>query len=149
MSPSSSFLACLSRQNNGTGTSPKPLKPHDRLHQLSEKTKSGNRLLHFPGRLYFVWFSFQYGSQIYNCESTSGCRSCPSNITTFSFLFSVSYCSFITENTVRKLQREKIQHGDDEPGLQSAGLGLRPGSAPRLGDLGTLTRTAGPHSPHL
>lgn len=39
------------------GTSPKPLQNDDRLHLLSEKTKSRSKWLHLPGRLCFVWFS--------------------------------------------------------------------------------------------
>lgn len=57
VSPSRSFLACPSGQNNVMGTSPKPLQNDDRLHLLSEKTKSRSKWLHLPGRLCLVWFS--------------------------------------------------------------------------------------------
>lgn len=57
----SSFRACLSGQHNGRGTGPKPLKNHDRVHLLSEKTQSGNKLLHCSGGLCLVWFSLLRG----------------------------------------------------------------------------------------
>ena len=56
------------------GTSPNALRNPDRSHLLSEKTKSRNKRLHFPGRLCCLVFPFAWTGVKYLPQGKVGVR---------------------------------------------------------------------------